>query len=69
MLTLALWLSASWTGSAQTQQCVETNGYKFIALPQVDGGMDVRDSQGDIVLADDFFCNSTGRVTDIHLWG
>lgn len=49
--------------------CIETNGVKFRQLPQIDGGLDVRDSGGDIVLADDFFCHTTGPITDIHLWG
>ena len=69
LLSFTLLLSASSRAPAQTLQCVETNGYKFIASPQLDGGLDVRDSLGDIALADDFFCNTTGRVTDIHLWG
>ena len=54
---------------AQTQPCVETNGVKFVQFPQIDGGLDVRDSGGDVFLADDFFCNTTGPITDIHLWG
>lgn len=54
---------------AQNLPCVETNGVKFLQLPQIDGGQDVRDSGGDVVLADDFFCNTTGPITDIHLWG
>ena len=42
---------------------------KFIALPQVNGGMDVKDSRNSIVLADDFFCDTPGPITDIHIWG
>jgi HYR domain len=55
--------------NAQNLPCIETNGVKFILPPQTDGGWDVRDSQGPIVLADDFFCNTNGPITDIHLWG
>jgi hypothetical protein len=55
---------------AQTLSCCpETNGVKFIALPWVYGGMDVKDSRNSIVLADDFFCNTPGPITDIHIWG
>ena len=55
---------------AQTAPCCpETNGVKFIALPWVNGGMDVKDSRNSIVLADDFFCNTPGPITDIHIWG
>jgi hypothetical protein len=54
---------------AQVQTCPETNGVKFIALPAVNGGLDVRDSRNNIVLADDFYCNTTGPITDIHIWG
>ncbi len=53
---------------AQNVQCVETNGQKFLLPPNTDGGLDVKDSGG-IVLADDFFCNITGPISDIHLWG
>ena len=49
--------------------CIETNGNKFVQGPLIDGGLDVRDSGGDVVLADDFFCDTSGPITDIHLWG
>jgi HYR domain. len=53
--------------------CPETNGVKFIQRPMVPGGLDVnatRNPAGQpLVLADDFLCNQTGPVTDIHLWG
>ena len=52
-----------------TGQCVETNGVKFLLPPNVDGGWDVKDSRNNIVLADDFYCNTTGPITDIHIWG
>src|SRR5262245_55041940 len=54
---------------AQTIPCIETNGVKFILPPQNFGGFDVKDSRDRIVLADDFFCNTTGPITDIHIWG
>ena len=60
------------SSQAQTLQCIETNGTKFIQLPNLsggNGGMDVKDSRNGIVLADDFYCNTTGPITDIHLWG
>ena len=50
-------------------QCVETNGIKFIMPPNTQSGLDVKDSRDNIVLADDFYCNTTGPITDIHLWG
>jgi hypothetical protein len=49
-------------------QCPETNGVKFLQRPNIDGGLDVLDSQG-VVLADDFVCTNTGPITDIHIWG
>src|SRR5262245_22914611 len=54
---------------AQTLFCYETNGVKFIRPPQIDGGLDVRASRQNIVLADDFICTNPGPVTDIHVWG
>jgi len=69
MLAFALLLSASSSAPAQTLPCVETNGVKFILPPNIDGGLDVKDSRDNIVLADDFLCTSTGPITDIHLWG
>lgn len=64
---------AALSTQAQTLQCVETNGVKFYLLPQVDGGLDVLDTDTNgisgIVLADDFFCNTPGPITDIHVWG
>jgi hypothetical protein len=49
--------------------CPETNGVKFIALPNLNGGLDVSDSRNSIVLADHFSCSTTGQITDIHIWG
>ena len=57
--------------------CVETNGVKYLQLPNLDGGWDVWDSSsrptqvtdGPWVLADDFICTNAGPVSDIHLWG
>jgi hypothetical protein len=62
---------AAFSLRAQTLPCPDTNDVvKFLMPPQVDGGLDVRDSGPDnIVLADDFFCNTPGPITDIHLWG
>lgn len=58
------------TARSQTQiPCIETNGVKFILPPNTQGGLDVKDSRQNTVLADDFFCNTTGPITDIHLWG
>ncbi len=50
-------------------QCVETNGVKFLLLPNTQSGLDVKDSRDNIVLADDFYCATPGPITDIHLWG
>lgn len=41
---------------------------KWFQLPDLQQGMDVRASHGK-VLADDFKCTFTGRITDIHIWG
>ena len=57
------------TNTPPPTQCVETNGVKFLLSPQVNQGLDVKDSRDNIVLADDFYCNTTGPITDIHLWG
>ena len=65
----ALLSLASLNAPAQTQPCVETNGVKFFAGPQVNGGLDVKDSRNSIVLADDFLCTNSGPITDIHIWG
>jgi len=70
MLAFALLLSVPLSAPAPTlPQCVETNGVKFLLPPNIDGGLDVKDSRDNIVLADDFSCNTTGPITDIHLWG
>jgi hypothetical protein len=69
MLAFALLSPASLSAPAQTLPCVETNGVKFLLPPNIDGGLDVKDSRDNIVLADDFSCNTTGPITDIHLWG
>jgi hypothetical protein len=59
------------TNSIPPVICVETNGIKFENPPQTapGQGFDVKDSRNSIVLADDFPCNSTGPITDIHVWG
>src|SRR5579859_1272278 len=49
--------------------CTDTNTVKWLASPQVDGGLDIKDSRQMIVLADDFPCSSTGPISDIHIWG
>jgi len=69
ILAGALLLPASLSAPAQTLQCVETNGQKFVLPPNTDGGLDVNNSSGNIVLADDFFCDTKGPISDIHLWG
>ncbi len=69
MLAFALLSAAALSAPAQTLPCVETNGVKFLLPPNIDGGLDVKDSRDNIVLADDFSCNTTGPITDIHLWG
>jgi hypothetical protein len=69
MLAFALLSAVPVSAQSQTLQCVETNGVKFLLLPQAFDGLDVKDSRDNIVLADDFSCNTTGPITDIHLWG
>jgi hypothetical protein len=69
MLAFALLSAAALSAPAPTLPCVETNGVKFLLPPNTDGGLDVKDSRDNIVLADDFSCNTTGPITDIHLWG
>ena len=49
--------------------CYDTNLVKFLNPPNVDGGLDVKDSRQNIVLADDFLCTNAGPITDIYLWG
>src|ERR1035438_5685948 len=69
-VALAGFLLTHHDASAQPASCCpETNGVKFIALPNLNGGLDVKDSRNSIVLADDFFCNTPGPITDIHVWG
>src|SRR5215469_471644 len=63
----------------RAQPCIDTNTIKFLMPPQVIGGLDVRDSRplnsGQLpgtssnILADDFFCNTTGPIIGIHIWG
>lgn len=70
IITFALLALATVPAPGQTLPCIETNSSpKFVAPPNVDGGLDVKDSRNGIVLADDFQCTSTGKVTDIHIWG
>jgi hypothetical protein len=45
----------------------ETNTVKFVQMPSIPEGYDVR-ACGPIVLADDFVCTNTGPITDIHIW-
>jgi hypothetical protein len=47
--------------------CVE-NGVKYEQDPKLFGGLDVWNN-GPWVLADDFVCNYTGPISDIHIWG
>ena len=67
-LVTVSFLAATVSSLAQTVPCIENNGVKFIMPPNF-FGMDIRDSQTGIVLADDFKCTTTGPITDIHLWG
>ena len=57
--------------TAPTMPC-ETNGIKYIQMPDTQNGMDVLSgynwSKLKVVLADDFVCTNTGPVSDIHLW-
>jgi hypothetical protein len=51
--------------------CPEGDGVKFVQWPNAFQGssdLDVNASQN-LILADDFLCNQTGPITDIHLWG
>ena len=67
ILALVLML-ACLNAPAQTLPCIEST-VKFILPPKTQNGWDVKDSRNQIVLADDFFCDSTGPITDIHIWG
>ena len=70
MVVLAVSSLAAVSALCQTQtNCVETNGVKVVFPPNTDGGLDVLDSQNNIVLADDFPCSTTGPISDIHIWG
>ena len=61
-------LSFLLTTPTNTQpSCVE-NGVKYHQDPNLFGGLDVLNN-GPWVLADDFVCNLTGPISDIHLWG
>lgn len=43
--------------------------YKWVQMPDLStAGIDVIASRG-YILADDFLCNTTGPLTDIHIWG
>lgn len=68
-LAALAFLTVTTSSPAQTLPCVDTNVTKFILLPNVDLGPDVKDSREGIVLADDFLCTNSGPITDIHLWG
>ncbi len=67
VLCAGSFLSAIVPAAAQTQ-CPETNGTKYVQLPNLMGGSDVWDN-GPWMLADDFICTNSGPITDIHLWG
>src|ERR1017187_3039010 len=69
MLAFALLLSVPLSAPAPTLPCVETNSVKYGQPPNIDGGLDVKDSRDNIFLAYDFPCNTPGPITDIHLWG
>jgi uncharacterized protein (TIGR03382 family) len=45
-----------------------TDPYKWLQRPDWDNGMNVLATEPKI-LADDFRCLGTGRITDIHIWG
>ena len=45
-----------------------TPNTKWVQMPDLLYGMDVRASEGKI-LADDFLCTFSGPITDIHIWG
>jgi hypothetical protein len=70
MLLMAIWLVifAVQPIYAQTSPCPETNVFKYVQVPNTDGGFDLWDS-GQWALADDFICTNTGPITDIHIWG
>jgi hypothetical protein len=55
------------TDTNTSPACVE-NGVKYEQDPKLFGGLDVWDN-GPWVLADDFVCNYTGPISDIHIWG
>jgi len=59
------------TNTPPPQGCAETNGTKYVQWPNLQGGLDVWDNgpNGPWVLADDFICNTSGPITDIHIWG
>ena len=57
--------------------CVDGNGVKYDQEPNLSGGYDIWNSfpiptqatDGPWVVADDFVCNQSGQITDLHLWG
>jgi hypothetical protein len=71
ILVLAVLSLAAVSALCQTQtNCIETtNSFKVVYPPNTDGGMDVLNSQNNIVLADDFSCTTPGPISDIHIWG
>ncbi len=65
------------TTNTPSVPCVDTGGNKYDQEPNLDLGFDVWNSSpippqitdGPWVLADDFVCNQSGQITDLHLWG
>jgi hypothetical protein len=59
------------------QVCVDSNGVKYIQGPNLGNGFDLWNNNiappnvtdGPWVLADDFICTNTGKISDIHIWG
>jgi len=68
-LATLFFLAVIMNSRAQSVPCYDTNLVKFLNPPNVDGGLDVKDSRQNIILADDFLCTNAGPITDIYLWG
>ena len=48
--------------------CPDNGGVKWVQQPDLISGIDYNTTQP-FILADDFKCTNSGRITDIHLWG
>ena len=74
---LSMLLTTSNPPPTQTDCCMDTNGVKYVQWPDAFSGYDVWNcntfppgvTDGPWLLADDFVCTNTGKITDIHLWG